>query len=201
MRDPVCPWSLVSTQAQSPVQPQSLWQQPCPRAYPDSHCLPAPTALTCWRVGVGGCFRQVRAEDKQKWVGPTLAFLGTDLQEVMATSRDQKELLWAWQGWRDAVGRQLRITFERYVQLSNKAANLNGEALTLPPPSLKPPKPLPPTHPAHPVQMAHSTGLGGKAKQSLQGVKAVVGPGDGDPEPCSWEKQRWLIHHWSANIA
>ena len=46
----------------------------------------------------------------------------------MATSRDQKELLWAWQGWRDAVGRQLRMTFERYVQLSNKAANLNGEA-------------------------------------------------------------------------
>ena len=46
----------------------------------------------------------------------------------MATSRDQKELLWAWQGWRDAVGRQLRMTFERYVQLSNKAARLNGEA-------------------------------------------------------------------------
>lgn len=46
----------------------------------------------------------------------------------MATSRDQKELLWAWQGWRDAVGRQLRMTFERYVQLSNKAAKLNGEA-------------------------------------------------------------------------
>lgn len=83
----------------------------------------------------------MRAEDKQKWVGPTLAFLGTDLQEVMATSRDQKELLWAWQGWRDAVGRQLRITFERYVQLSNKAANLNGEALTLPPPPPNPPNP------------------------------------------------------------
>ncbi|XP_039091839.1 angiotensin-converting enzyme-like protein Ace3 [Hyaena hyaena] len=57
--------------------------------------------------------------------GPCLA-LEPDLQEVMATSRDQKELLWAWQGWRDAVGRQLRNIFERYVQLSNKAANLNG---------------------------------------------------------------------------
>ncbi|XP_072602963.1 angiotensin-converting enzyme-like protein Ace3 [Vulpes vulpes] len=57
--------------------------------------------------------------------GPCMP-LEPDLQEVMATSRDQKELLWAWQGWRDAVGRQLRITFERYVQLSNKAANLNG---------------------------------------------------------------------------
>ncbi|XP_035972038.1 angiotensin-converting enzyme-like protein Ace3 [Halichoerus grypus] len=57
--------------------------------------------------------------------GPCLP-LEPDLQEIMATSRDQKELLWAWQGWRDAVGRQLRITFERYVQLSNKAAKLNG---------------------------------------------------------------------------
>uniref|UniRef100_A0A4X1T526 Angiotensin-converting enzyme n=1 Tax=Sus scrofa TaxID=9823 RepID=A0A4X1T526_PIG len=57
--------------------------------------------------------------------GPCLP-LEPDLEEVMATSRDQKELLWAWQGWRDAVGRQLRMTFERYVQLSNKAAELNG---------------------------------------------------------------------------
>ncbi|XP_068833594.1 angiotensin-converting enzyme-like protein Ace3 [Capricornis sumatraensis] len=57
--------------------------------------------------------------------GPCLP-LEPDLEEVMATSRDQKELLWAWQGWRDAVGRQLRVTFERYVQLSNKAAKLNG---------------------------------------------------------------------------
>jgi hypothetical protein len=53
--------------------------------------------------------------------------LGTDLEEIMATSRDRKELLWAWQGWRDAVGRQLRPIFGRYVQLSNKAARLNGE--------------------------------------------------------------------------
>uniref|UniRef100_A0A673VHG5 Angiotensin-converting enzyme n=1 Tax=Suricata suricatta TaxID=37032 RepID=A0A673VHG5_SURSU len=48
--------------------------------------------------------------------------------EVMATSRDQKELLWAWQDWRDAVGHQLCNIFECYVQLSNKAANLNGES-------------------------------------------------------------------------
>uniref|UniRef100_A0A8C7BW83 Angiotensin-converting enzyme n=1 Tax=Neovison vison TaxID=452646 RepID=A0A8C7BW83_NEOVI len=69
-----------------------------------------------------------RAGGRQEWAGPTLAPFspGIDLQEVMATSRDQKELLWAWQGWRDAVGRQLRMTFDRYVQLSNKAAKLNG---------------------------------------------------------------------------
>lgn len=45
----------------------------------------------------------------------------------MANSRDEKELLWAWQGWRDAVGRQLRPIFPRYMHLSNKAARLNGK--------------------------------------------------------------------------
>ncbi|XP_053426752.1 angiotensin-converting enzyme-like protein Ace3 [Nycticebus coucang] len=57
--------------------------------------------------------------------GPCLP-LEPDLEEVMATSRDQKELLWAWQGWRDAVGRQIRTIFGQYVHLSNKAAQLNG---------------------------------------------------------------------------
>ncbi|XP_052051480.1 angiotensin-converting enzyme-like protein Ace3 [Apodemus sylvaticus] len=57
--------------------------------------------------------------------GPCLP-LEPDLEEIMATSRDQKELLWAWQGWRDAVGRQLRPVFDDYVRLSNKAAQYNG---------------------------------------------------------------------------
>ncbi|XP_005070292.1 angiotensin-converting enzyme-like protein Ace3 [Mesocricetus auratus] len=57
--------------------------------------------------------------------GPCLS-LEPDLEEIMATSRDQKELLWAWQGWRDAVGRQIRPVFEYYVHLSNKAAQYNG---------------------------------------------------------------------------
>ncbi|KAL6073647.1 hypothetical protein STEG23_023533, partial [Scotinomys teguina] len=57
--------------------------------------------------------------------GPCLS-LEPDLEEIMATSRDQNELLWAWQGWRDAVGRQIRPIFEYYVQLSNKAAQYNG---------------------------------------------------------------------------
>ncbi|XP_012588563.1 PREDICTED: angiotensin-converting enzyme-like isoform X2 [Condylura cristata] len=57
--------------------------------------------------------------------GPCLP-LEPDLQEIMATSQDQKELVWAWQGWRDAVGRPLRFVFEHYVRLSNKIAKLNG---------------------------------------------------------------------------
>uniref|UniRef100_A0A8D2K6D3 Angiotensin-converting enzyme n=1 Tax=Theropithecus gelada TaxID=9565 RepID=A0A8D2K6D3_THEGE len=52
--------------------------------------------------------------------------LEPELEEVMATSRNKEELLWAWQGWRDAMGRQIRTTFEHYVELSNKVAQLNG---------------------------------------------------------------------------
>ncbi|XP_006146875.1 angiotensin-converting enzyme-like protein Ace3 [Tupaia chinensis] len=57
--------------------------------------------------------------------GPCMS-LEPELEDIMANSRDQKELLWAWQGWRDAVGRLIRTSFERYVQLSNKVAQLNG---------------------------------------------------------------------------
>ncbi|KAL4695085.1 hypothetical protein H8959_000180 [Pygathrix nigripes] len=58
--------------------------------------------------------------------GPAQGRAAGELEEVMATSRNKEELLWAWQGWRDAVGRQIRTTFEHYVELSNKAAQLNG---------------------------------------------------------------------------
>lgn len=45
----------------------------------------------------------------------------------MATSRDYDELLFAWKGWRDASGKKMRNNYKRYVELSNKAAVLNGQ--------------------------------------------------------------------------
>ncbi|XP_036611538.1 angiotensin-converting enzyme-like [Trichosurus vulpecula] len=61
--------------------------------------------------------------------GPCL-FLEPDLTKVMASSRNYDELLWAWKGWRISVGRQLRPIYSRYVELSNKAARLNGHTDT-----------------------------------------------------------------------
>lgn len=52
-----------------------------------------------------------------------------DLQKIMAESRDYDELLFAWKGWRDSAGTVLRGDFERYVELANKAATLNGTRL------------------------------------------------------------------------
>ncbi|NXX73935.1 ACE enzyme, partial [Urocolius indicus] len=52
--------------------------------------------------------------------------LDPDLTDIMATSRDYDELLFAWKGWRDAAGKNIKNDYKRYVELSNKAAVLNG---------------------------------------------------------------------------
>uniref|UniRef100_A0A8D0GV64 Angiotensin-converting enzyme n=1 Tax=Sphenodon punctatus TaxID=8508 RepID=A0A8D0GV64_SPHPU len=52
--------------------------------------------------------------------------LDPELTDTMATSRDYDELLFSWKGWRDASGKQIRSKYKRYVELSNKAARLNG---------------------------------------------------------------------------
>ncbi|XP_032891036.1 angiotensin-converting enzyme isoform X3 [Amblyraja radiata] len=52
--------------------------------------------------------------------------LDPDLTHILATSNDYDELLFAWEGWRNASGKKMRTNFKKYVQLSNKAARLNG---------------------------------------------------------------------------
>ncbi|KAM8890453.1 LOW QUALITY PROTEIN: angiotensin-converting enzyme [Synchiropus picturatus] len=54
--------------------------------------------------------------------------LDPDLQKIMAESRDYDELLFAWKGWRDSAGKVLREDYKRYVELTNKAAVLNGHS-------------------------------------------------------------------------
>lgn len=49
----------------------------------------------------------------------------------MAESRDYDELLFAWQGWRNASGRELRNSYKRYVELANLAAKSNGKCLKI----------------------------------------------------------------------
>lgn len=58
---------------------------------------------------------------------PCLA-LEPDLTKIMAESRNYDELLFAWQGWRNVSGRELRQRYERYVELANLAARSNGHA-------------------------------------------------------------------------
>ncbi|XP_053436341.1 angiotensin-converting enzyme 2 [Nycticebus coucang] len=48
------------------------------------------------------------------------------LEEIMANSRDYSERLWAWEGWRAEVGKQLRPLYEEYVDLKNEMARANN---------------------------------------------------------------------------
>lgn len=44
------------------------------------------------------------------------------LDNIMANSVDYNERLWAWEGWRSQVGKQLRPLYEEYVALKNEMA-------------------------------------------------------------------------------
>lgn len=49
-----------------------------------------------------------------------------DLSDIMATSRNYKKLLYAWEGWHNAAGNPLRPKYEEFVQLSNEAYSMDG---------------------------------------------------------------------------
>ena len=49
-----------------------------------------------------------------------------ELTEVMSTSRDYDELLWAWRGWRDAIGPKAKPFFTQVVTMRNLVARKNG---------------------------------------------------------------------------
>ena len=51
-----------------------------------------------------------------------------DLTNIVAESRNWYELLWAWQGWRDASGKKMPDMYEEFVGYQNEAAVLNGYA-------------------------------------------------------------------------
>ena len=46
--------------------------------------------------------------------------------DILANSRDYDRLLFAWKGWRDAVGPRVRGLYKEFVELKNKGAKENG---------------------------------------------------------------------------
>jgi peptidyl-dipeptidase A len=44
----------------------------------------------------------------------------------MRESENYDELEWAWTQWRDKSGKNMRSGYKKYVELTNKAAKLNG---------------------------------------------------------------------------
>ncbi|XP_060230507.1 angiotensin-converting enzyme 2 [Meriones unguiculatus] len=54
------------------------------------------------------------------------SLLEPGLDDIMAKSTDYNERLWAWEGWRAEVGKQLRPLYEDYVALKNEMARANN---------------------------------------------------------------------------
>lgn len=54
--------------------------------------------------------------------------LSPDLKEIMANSIDYEERTYTWKEWRNYVGVKCQPLYERYVELKNKKAKLNGFA-------------------------------------------------------------------------
>ena len=52
--------------------------------------------------------------------------LEPDLYHILANSRDYDPLLFAWKGWRDAVGPRVRGLYKEFVELKNEGAKENG---------------------------------------------------------------------------
>ncbi|CAD5115774.1 DgyrCDS4720 [Dimorphilus gyrociliatus] len=52
--------------------------------------------------------------------------LNPTLENIMAKSTDWKELAWAWEGWRNETGRKMPDDYEKFVELANEAAGMNG---------------------------------------------------------------------------
>jgi peptidyl-dipeptidase A len=48
------------------------------------------------------------------------------ITRVMADSRDYDELLWAWSGWYDATGKQMKASYIKLVEYLNLAAQEKG---------------------------------------------------------------------------
>ncbi|XP_041477888.1 angiotensin-converting enzyme-like [Lytechinus variegatus] len=53
-------------------------------------------------------------------------YLDPGLESIMASSRDWEERLWAWKGFRDAVGIPNKPLYAKYVNLANQGARASG---------------------------------------------------------------------------
>lgn len=49
-----------------------------------------------------------------------------DINAILQGSRNEEELRHVWTQWRDVTGKPMKKLYERFVELSNEAAKLNG---------------------------------------------------------------------------
>lgn len=49
------------------------------------------------------------------------------IESILTSSEDYDELLYVWEGWRNATGAKMRDLYKIYVELSNEAAVANSK--------------------------------------------------------------------------
>lgn len=54
-----------------------------------------------------------------------------DLTEIMASSRNYKQLLFVWDEWHKAAGVPLKSLFKDFVEVSNRASQADGKNFLL----------------------------------------------------------------------
>lgn len=77
------------------------------------------TALVCRNMSVSADNIGACPKSDQMTLEP-------DITQALASSRDPEMLLHLWKSWRDASGKKMRTDYQRYVELKNKAALLDG---------------------------------------------------------------------------
>ena len=85
--------------------------------------------LTRWRIDICPSFFQIVFNGilSSRVFLPLITAAPTGLANIMANSTDWDELVWAWKGFRDAVGVPNKPLYKKFVKLANEAAVANGE--------------------------------------------------------------------------
>jgi len=59
-----------------------------------------------------------------------LLFLGMilfqDMEKILSESTDYDELAYVWSAWRNSTGKPIRKLYNQFIDISNKAADVNG---------------------------------------------------------------------------
>ncbi|KAG1680477.1 Angiotensin-converting enzyme [Nymphon striatum] len=72
---------------------------------------------------------EIYSTAKVKLPDGTLASGEPDLAEVMHTSKNYEELLYAWTSWRDLVGPKIKKIYPQLISVENKAVKLQGHKM------------------------------------------------------------------------
>jgi len=55
-----------------------------------------------------------------------VTLLFQDMEKILSESTDYDELAYVWSAWRNSTGKPIRKLYNQFIDISNKAADVNG---------------------------------------------------------------------------